>query len=213
MSTPPVADLKALDREGRGLRVVFERAGDSYLQTLSAVVNGDEAPLLVANPSPPFQEVVSSVQRDWAGFTAVRPSEWPALLLTGSGDQRYWSAGVVALSDAKLALLSFDFACRLGRNAALPQVVFDAAQGVDVVLSGDDGDEDPSITLTLSNGLQFNLWAANRSVSDDPEVENQPTCRLRLDQSQIIVDPVGAPYFATGSTVQWCFEIALKRDG
>src|SRR5688572_17093403 len=116
--------LEAFDRDGCGLRVSFNPSDDSYTQTIDAVAGGAASPLLIANPSPPFQEIVTSVHKS---VEIAGPAEWPALLLTGSGDGAYWSASAIAMTDARLAVISFDFACRSGRRATPAAITFDVA--------------------------------------------------------------------------------------
>ena len=103
---PPVV-LEALDAQGQGLRVEFQKQGDRFTHKLFAVsgkpVSGKEVQLLLesvegppgeaAPPSPPFTELHQ--QQD-------------TLFLTGATTLGHWSMSVQALDNRLL----FDVACR-----------------------------------------------------------------------------------------------------
>ncbi len=98
---PPVV-LEALDAQGQGLRVEFQKQGDRFSHKIFAVSNANAQLLLesiegppneVAPPSPPFTELHQ--QQD-------------TLFLTGATTLGHWSMSVQALDNRLL----FDVACR-----------------------------------------------------------------------------------------------------
>jgi hypothetical protein len=127
-------------------------------------------------------------------------------LLTGSDGSRYWSATVTPLTDVHFALLGFEFACRRGREGALPAVRYHIAKGVAPDTHSRDGD----VSLRTDDGREFNLCAAAMPTSI--ATESVPTCRVSIDQDCIVIVALGSPHVSTRTTVQWRYEIAAVRQ-
>lgn len=101
--------LEALDQQGNGLRVVFEKHGDRWRHTIERVQHGLGTVALASlegdaaddwPPSPPFQELSRETLPD--GRTV--------LFLVGRAGTSHWSASIEA-EHAPPALV-FDIACR-----------------------------------------------------------------------------------------------------
>jgi hypothetical protein len=194
MATPDSVEIAALDGDLRGVHAVFTWLGDRYVHSICGVANGQATPLLVANEVP-LQEALK--QREQEGQSAV--------LLMGAGDGRYWSSTVTPLTDVRLALLGFDFACRRGREAAMPAVVYRIAKGVMADARSRDGD----VLLRTDDGQEFNLRGAAMPTS--LATEFVPTCRVSLAQDRIVIEALGSPHVSTRTTVRWRYEISAVR--
>ena len=197
-------ELEALDRDGLGVQAVFTWVDDRYGHSICGVANGQSTPLLEANsaterygfpPAPPLQEVVKHRLEDLR----------PALLLTGSGEGRYWSGAVTPLTDVKFALLSFDFACRGARNATKPVVAYRVAAGVTVEVREPGG----LIVLRTADERTFKLWPAAMPTS--LATENIATCEVSVTRQGVVIKALGSPHVTTRSTVPWRYEIAMDR--
>jgi hypothetical protein len=196
MATSESLEIAALDHDLRGVHVAFTWLGDRYGHTIGGVGDGRTTPLLVADDVP-LQEAVKQGEQESRSV----------LLLTGAGGGRYWSATVTPLTDIHFALLGFDFACRRGREAAMPGVGYRIAKGVMADARSRDGD----VLLRTDDGREFNLRAAAMPTSI--ATESVPTCRVSVAQNRIVIEALGSPHVSTRTTVQWRYEISavLRR--
>lgn len=101
--------LEALDQQGNGLRVVFEKRGDRWRHTIARVEQGVGEVALASlegdaaddwPPSPPFQELSRE----------TLPNGRTVLFLVGRAGTSHWSASVETALDPPQ--LIFDIACR-----------------------------------------------------------------------------------------------------
>jgi hypothetical protein len=186
-------ELRALDGDGRGVRVTFAAVGPSYRQILSAVT-GEEAFPLLESESTPWQEIVEHEQ----------PDGRPSLLLTGAGDGNYWSATITPLTDFHMAVLGFDFACRPRHGVSPPSVAYDLAGGITAT------PRDGALMLSARDGRQFLLCAAETPTS--LAAEGIATCRIVHARQTVSVEALGSPHVSTRKTVRWRYEISAVHQ-
>ncbi len=160
-TTPPEPALQVIDRDGRGLRVVFQRQADRWTHRIE-IIDGAQSCCLLTSvegtseqpwpPSPPLQQL---------SIEERAPGNRVALLL-GMAGRSHWSASVEC-DPASLSLL-FDMACRvpqppqrLGRcyrtevplaESSLEQARFTTA-GAAVTLQLPPSANPPSVALAL----------------------------------------------------------------
>lgn len=188
-SSLPV-EIAALDQDGIGLKTIFTWQGGHYTHAIHAAIDGRAMPLLEAASIPPFQEVVTH-----------HGDRWPALLLTGAGDGRYWSATVTSIIDGELPLLSFDFACRRRRDGSLPSVAYRLGEGVKV-----DSCRDETCAFHLPGGRAYRLRAVGAPTGSDAKIV--PNCRVRHENNRLVIEPLPEHRTPMAGTVQWRYEIA-----
>jgi hypothetical protein len=185
--------IDALDRDGCGIRVSFDAAGESFRQTIAAV-SGERVWPLLHSDSIPWQEIVEHQQ----------PQEQPSLLLTGSGDGSYWSATLTAITDVHFALVGFDVACRRRRLVKLPTVRYRLAADVDGTSL------DGSVIVRTPEGGGFTLHTG--TMPNSIATEFAATCVVALTGRSITIEALAAPHVSTRETVQLRYEIlALRR--
>ena len=125
----PAAELSALARSGRGLRVRFYRDGDRYRHVVDAIVDGRVTPFLESvegdatqhwPPSPPFQDLQVRALDDGKQI----------ILLTGVGGRSHWSASVEVTAEIVTDFPASAFSSRFERRGQIegPQYLqFDVA--------------------------------------------------------------------------------------
>jgi hypothetical protein len=195
MAAPKTVEIAALDRDLCGVLTAFTWLGDRYGHAICSVADGQATPLLIAG-NLPLQEAVKQ------GVAEGRP----VVLLTGSDGSRYWSATVTPLTDVHFALLGFDFACRHGREQAMPAVSYRIAQGVTTEARRRDG----NVLLRTDDGREFNVRAAAMPTS--LAKESMPTCRINCARYRIVIEALGSPHVSTRTTEQWRYEISAARQ-
>ncbi len=105
--------LAAVDEAGRGLRVVFHRAGDRWAHRIE-YLDGAQATVV-------WQSIEGSASDDWPPSPALQdisverlPDGRDVIFLVGKAGSSHWSASVEALLSP--SRLVFDIACRHGTS-------------------------------------------------------------------------------------------------
>lgn len=162
---------------GWRVKAVFAEQDGRLTHELHLVSGESVRPLLRSLDAPVFQQLYR--QGD------------DALLLTGMGDKRFWSASVAHATDA--AGLDFDLACRASAGAAAIQVAYAVASGAEV----EEG---------VAGALRLRTADAREVVLASLAIDGAAACTLRQEEGRLIVSA------AQDAAARWAYSFRVA-DG
>jgi hypothetical protein len=193
-TTPPEPALQVIGRDGRGLRVVFQRQTDRCAHRIE-IIDGARSFCLLTSvegtsdqpwpPSPPLQQL---------SIEELSPGNRVALLL-GMAGKSHWSASVEC-DPASLSLL-FDVACRVQQ----PPLRLGSCYRTEVPLA--EGSLDRARFTTAWGAVTLQL----------PPLENLPSVALALPANHIAVVYQDLTVARVPSTLRWKYRVTLAKDG
>ena len=187
-TTPPELALQVIDRDGRGLRVVFQRQADRWTHRIE-IIDGAQSCCLLTSvegtsdqpwpPSPPLQQL---------SIEELAPGNRVALLL-GMAGRSHWSASVEC-DPASLSLL-FDVACRVQQ----PPQCLGSCYRTEVPLA--EGSLDRARFTTAAAAVTLQL----------PPLANPPSVALALPENHLAVVYQDLTVARAPSTLRWKYRV------
>ena len=192
-TTPPEPALQVIDRDGRGLRVVFQRQADRWTHRIE-IIDGAQSCCLLTSvegtsdqpwpPSPPLQQL---------SIEELAPGSRVALLL-GMAGKSHWSASVEC-DPVSLSLL-FDVACRVQQ----PPQRLGSCYHTEVPLA--EGSLDRARFTTAGAAVTLQLLP----------LANPPSVALALPENHIEVVFQDLTVARVPSTLRWKYRVTWLEE-